>query len=122
MINVGLIRAPEDNELSLVRGSKLPVQVKKGFDTDHVLKSTVQKHAEEDQYFRDIETYCLMYPDMKIVNVVSGTQHKFTVQKYKDELERPYSKIDLYLWKAVNAEKNCLSENCFEGVINLNAI
>ena len=32
MINVGLIRAAEDNELSLVRGSKLPVQVKKGFD------------------------------------------------------------------------------------------
>ena len=30
IINVGLIRAAEDNELSHVRGSKLPVQVKKG--------------------------------------------------------------------------------------------
>ena len=29
MINVGLISAAEDNELSLVRGSKLPVQVRK---------------------------------------------------------------------------------------------
>ena len=86
MINVGLIRAPEDNELSLVRGCKLPVQVKKGFDADHVLKSNVKKHADQDQYFRDIETYCLMYPDMKIVDVVPGTQHKFTVQKYKDEM------------------------------------
>ena len=43
MINVGLIRAAEDNELRLVRGSKLPVQVKKGFGADQVLKSAVKK-------------------------------------------------------------------------------
>ena len=50
-----------------------------------------------------------MYPDMKIVKIVPGTQNKFTVQKYKDELERPYSKIDLYLCKGINAEKkNCV--------------
>ena len=59
---------------------------------------------------------------MEIVHVMPGTQHKFTVQKYKDELGRPYSKIVLYLCKAVNAEKNCASENWFEGVIKPNAI
>ena len=48
--------------------------------------------------------------------------NKFTVQKYKDELWRPYWKIDLYLSKAAKAEKNCTSENWFEGVINPNAI
>ena len=42
---------------------------------------------------------------MKIGDVVSGTQHKFTVQKYNDELGRSYLKIDMYLCKAVNAEK-----------------
>ena len=31
-------------------------------------------------------------------------------------------KIDLYLRKSVNAEKNCTSENWFEEVINPNAI
>ena len=122
MINVGLIKAAEDNELSLVRGSKLPVQVKKGFYADQVLKSAVKKHADHDQHFCDIENYCLMYPDMKIVDPVPGTQHKFTVQKYKDELGRPYLKIDLYLCKAVNAEKTCTFENWFEGAINPNAI
>ena len=122
MINVGLIRAAEDNELSLVRGSKLPVQVKKGFYADQVLKSAVKKHADHDQHFCDTEDYCLMYPDMKIVDVVPGVQHKFNVQKSKDELGGPYSKIDLYLCKAINSEKNCTSENWFEGVINPYAI
>ena len=74
MINVGLISAAEDNELSLVRGSKLPVQVRKWFDADQVLKSAVKKHADHDQHFCDIENYCLMYPDMKIGDVVPGTQ------------------------------------------------
>ena len=36
MINFGLRRAAEESELSLVRGSKLPMQVKKGFDPDQV--------------------------------------------------------------------------------------
>ena len=52
-----------------------------------------------------------MYSDMNIVDVVPGTQHKFTVQKYKDELGRPYSKMDLHLCKVVNVERNCASEN-----------
>ena len=47
-----------------------------------------------------------MYPDMEIVDIVPGKQHKFIVQKYKDELGRPYSKIDLYLCKAGNVEEN----------------
>ena len=95
MINVGLIRAADDNKLNLVRGSKLPVQVKKRFDAEQVLKSAVKKHADQDQNFCDIENYCLMYPDMKIVDVAPGAQHKFTVQKGKDEMGRSYSKIDL---------------------------
>ena len=96
MQNVDLIRAAEVSELSLVRGSKLPVQVRKGFDADQVLKSAIKKHADHEQYFCNIENYCLMYTDIKIVNVVSGTQDKFTVQKYIDQLGRPYSKIDLW--------------------------
>ena len=64
-----------------MRGSKLPVQVKKGFHADQVLKWAIKKHANHNQHFCDIENYCLMYPDMKIVDIVPGTQHKFTVQK-----------------------------------------
>ena len=59
MINVGIIRAAEDNELSLVKGSKLPLQVRKGFDVDQVLKSAVKKHADYEQHFRDIQSCCL---------------------------------------------------------------
>ena len=74
MIIVGLIRAADDNKLNLVRGSKIPVQVKKGFDAEQVLKSAVKEHADHDQNFCDIENHCLMYPDMKIVDVVPEAQ------------------------------------------------
>ena len=42
-----------------------------------------------------------MYPDMKIADVVPEIQYKFTVQKYKYELGRPYLKTSLYF----NAKK-----------------
>ena len=57
LINVVSIKAAEYN------GSKLPVHAQTGFDTDHVLKSAVNKHADYDQHFCDIENYYLMYPD-----------------------------------------------------------
>ena len=60
MTNVHLIRVAEDNELSLVRRSKLTAQVRKGFDADQVLKSAVKKHDYHNQHFCDIETYCLI--------------------------------------------------------------
>ena len=64
-----------------------------------------------------------MYPGMKIVDIGPGTKDKFTVEKYKDELRRPYSEKDLYLSKAAHAEKKyCTFENWLEGVINPNAI
>ena len=49
-----------------------------------------------------------MYPGMKIVDIGPGTKDKFTVEKYKDELRRPYSEKDLYLSKAAHAEKKIL--------------
>ena len=48
-----------------------------------------------------------MYPGMKIVDI-GPRQNKFTVEKYKDELRRPYSEKDLYLSKAAHAEKKRL--------------
>ena len=122
IINVGIIRAAEYNELSRVKGSTLPVQVRRGFDADQVLKSTVKKHADYEPHFCDIESCCLVYSNMSIVAVAPGRRHKFTVKTYKDELGRPYSKMDLHLCKVVNAEKNCASENWFDWVINPNAI
>ena len=77
------------------------MQVKKGFDAEQVLKSAIKKHADHDQNFCDIESYCLMYPElcilmyMKIADVVPEAQHKYTAQKCKDEMGRPYSKINL---------------------------
>ena len=111
-----MIRAAEDNELSLVGRSKLPVQVQKGFDADQVLKSVVKKHADHSQHFCDIENYCLMYPDMKIVDIVPGKQHKFYCSKIQGWTgktifeDRPVFMQSRQCWRKLDAG-NCASEN-----------
>ena len=57
------------------------------------------KHANHDLFFCGLEDFALLYPDQKVFYYISGTNDYFTVKKYKKELAKPYSKIDLYLCK-----------------------
>ena len=99
-INVGVISNSERNDsLSIIRGSRLPVKVQKGFNASQVLKEAITKHSNHDQFFCGLEDYDLLYPDQKVVDYIPGTDDCFTVEKYKKELAKPYSKIDLYLCK-----------------------
>ena len=38
-----------------------------------------------------------MYPDLKLVRKVPGTNIDFSVCEYKKELGKPYSEVDLFL-------------------------
>ena len=98
LINIGLIK-DSNGQLSIVRGSKLPIKVSKKMTAEKVCIEAVQKHAAHDQYFCGLEDYFLLYPDQKIVDTVPGTTEKFTVERYKQELAKPYSKIVLFLCK-----------------------
>ena len=57
----------------------------------------VNKHANHDQFFNALEKYALLYPDQKVVATIPGSDEPFTVEKYKCELSKPYSKVDLYI-------------------------
>ena len=97
VINIGLIKSTEKAGAHIIRGSKLPVQVKKDFSSGQVIEAAVQKHSAYDQYFCGLEDYLLLYPDQKVVVSIPGTSKKFTVRGYKEALGKPFSKIDLYL-------------------------
>ena len=93
LINVGLLESNEEGDIFPKRGSRIPVKVGKQYTADEVLKTALNKHADNDQFFCSLEDYVLCYPDQKLVDFVPGATESFTVEKYKEEfLSKPYSK------------------------------
>ena len=41
--------------------------------------------------------YCLLYPDKTKAELLPGSEEPFTLQRYKEEIGKPYSKIVSYL-------------------------
>ena len=64
-------------------------------------KWPLKKHSDHDQFFCGDEDYTLLYPDQKAVVKVPGSDEKFSVAKYKQELAKPYSKVDLFILQRV---------------------
>ena len=64
-------------------------------DAETVKKLSVEKHANLKQYFCGLEDYVLLYPDTKIIDVLPGSTEKFTVEKYKNFLGKPFQKISV---------------------------
>ena len=98
LIHVGLMKEERGN-LSIVRGSKLPVEVCFNFNSAQVLSDAIKKHADFDQYFCALEDYVLLYPDQKVVDTVPGSLEEFSVSSYKAALAKPYSRLDFYISK-----------------------
>ena len=80
-----------------MRGSKLPIHVPRQANADTVHKFAIEKHSHYDQFFCGLEDWTLLYPDQKKVDIIPGTKMHFNVERYKKELAKPFSKIDLYL-------------------------
>ena len=99
VINVGIIAENEKGNLSVLRGSKIPLKVCKDFSSEQTLTAAVKKHADHDQFFSAVEDYVLLYPHQKLVKYVPGTNEDFSVAGYKKEFSKPYSKLDLFLCK-----------------------
>ena len=98
-INIGLMESTDKNDYNLgpIRGSRLPVKVQKSFTAPEVLSAGNLKHSNHDQLFCSSEDYLLLYPDQKVVTNIPRSEELFTVEKYKKELAKSYSKLDLYL-------------------------
>ena len=79
------------------RKSIIHQSVLKSFGPTEVAHAAVRKHADHDQFFCGSDDYVLCYPDQKIVQFIPGSNKEFTVELYKEEIGKPYSKIDLFL-------------------------
>ena len=99
-IQVGIISGDEKEEtLHIIRGSRLPIKIPKNAGSQEILKKSIEKHSNHDQFFCGVEDWSLLHPDQKKVEYIPGTNVPFTLQQYKEDLGKPFSKIDLYLCK-----------------------
>lgn len=107
VINIVIIHENEEGKLAVVRGSKVALKVQKDFGAVEVLPAAIKKHADRNQFFCGDDKYvCLLYPDQKEVLKVPGSDEKFTVAKYKQELAKPYSKVDLDICREEDFKKD----------------
>ena len=96
----------DGKRLKIKRSSLLPVVVRKSDASILVKSAGVNKQLAHNKQLRDfVQTeWLLLYPDMDIVNNMPGSSEKFTVEKYKDELGRPYSRVNLYICNLLHFE------------------
>lgn len=98
----------EGKHLKIKRGSLLPIEVKKADSHVIVKKAGIDKQLAHNKQLRDDENenseWILLYPDLDMVLHLPGTKESFTVEKYKDALGRPYSRVNLYICKMMDYE------------------
>lgn len=79
------------------KGRTLPLTVDSDIDANALLSQAVTKHSKHFKTFNCDMKYHLLYPDNTIVRYLRSSQDMFTLEKYKEELGKPYSKIYLHL-------------------------
>ena len=97
MINVGVIESNKEGVVAIKRGSHLPTKVLKSFGPTEVARAAVRKHADHDQFLCGFDGYVLGYPDSKITQFIPGSNEEFTTERYTEKLDKPCSKIFLFL-------------------------
>ena len=96
-ITVGLIKLDEHGCLKIKRGSRATIAVAPTADWTFVKQLALEKHSNLDQYFCILEDYVLLYPDQKVCQLLPSENITFTVERYKNVLSKPFSKVELFL-------------------------
>ncbi|CAB3990968.1 Hypothetical predicted protein [Paramuricea clavata] len=104
-INIGVMIL-KDGKLSIKRGATLPLTVAPSIGSEELLTKAVEKHTRFNQNLVDrARIYRLLYADYEEVTTIPGTEDPFTLKKYKEEIDKPYTRITFFL---------CSSEDHFE--------
>jgi hypothetical protein len=104
-INIGVMIL-KDGKLSIKRGATLPLTVAPSIGSKELLTKAVEKHTRFNQNLVDRAIiYRLLYADYEEVTTIPGTEDPFTLKKYKEEIDKPYTRITFFL---------CSSEDLFE--------
>ena len=84
--------------LKPVRGKTLPVRTVTTINKVQLLEKSFDKHAAHDRSFSPYQGHTLTYPDGTEIFTIPGKPNEsFTLEKYKEEVGKPYNRITLYL-------------------------
>ena len=96
-INVGIM-VMKDGKLSVKRGATLPLTVAPSAGPQQLLTKAIEKHSRfNNNLINRLRSYRLLYADVKEVTTIPGSQEPFTLQRYKEEIDKPYSRITFFL-------------------------
>jgi len=96
-INIGMMKQTNKGNKEVLRGKSLPLRLKQSSKAANILNYAVEKRKHYDCSFRKDLQYTLVYPDGSVVENIPGTQEEFTLARYKEELGKPFSRINLFL-------------------------
>eukprot|EP00112_Aurelia_sp_Birch-Aquarium-sp1_P006766 Seg174.2 transcript_id=Seg174.2/GoldUCD/mRNA.D3Y31 product="hypothetical protein" protein_id=Seg174.2/GoldUCD/D3Y31 len=103
----------KDGFLRIVRGSCLPLKVSPSVGAEELLTKARDKIVRFNQnVFAAQDLVKLIYPDRTEVENLPGSIEPFILQRYKEELGKPYSRIYFYLTKASDFVKHMINEAC----------
>ena len=94
-INIGVSVVMKDGRLSIKRGYSLPINVTPNITSEGLLEKAVAKHS---RFHKDVVQcnkkafYQLLYADKNKVSTPPGSDEPFTLKRYKEEIDKPYSR------------------------------
>ena len=113
-IQVGIVTM-KDGGLSVKRGVTLPVTVSpKSCNSEDLIKRAVDKHNRFNNNLISStlpSSYSLLYHDKSEVKTLPGSDEKFVLQRYKEEIDKSYGRITFYLCSTDDYLDNLLYED-----------
>lgn len=98
-VNIGIM-TKRDDALVVKRGVTLPVTVRTHINYDELIQKAVEKHHRFNKDIikhDDKKFYYLLYSDKKKADTLPGCDEAFTLKRYKEEIDKPYSRITFFL-------------------------
>ena len=120
-IQVGIKEFHElDYALKILKGRSLPVAVNACINAKGLLQEALTKHSKHFRSFNgNINEYVLLYPDNTVVNLLPGSSQFFSLEDYKEDLGKPYSKMSLHLCKLECLLKSEAESKCDDDLAEL---
>ena len=112
-VQVGIVTM-KDGGLSVKRGVTLPLTVSPKINAEDLLKRAVDKHNRFNSNLISStlpSSYRLLYHDKSEVKTLPGSDEKFVLQRYKEEIEKSYGRITFYLCSTDDYLDNLLYED-----------
>lgn len=95
-VNIGFMEVCE-RQLIRKKRRTLSLKVKPSATSEQILSAAILKHSRHFRQFNKEKEYVLLYQDETLVETLPGSSEPFTLEKYKQDIGKPYSKITLWL-------------------------